>query len=83
MSASESINISRDAQGVYANYNFKNNTKVKVNLYNTLGEQVGNTQYTTVQNKGRFVIETPQLAKGIYSVEVVYDNRKITRKMEF
>jgi PKD domain len=79
----ESINISRDAQGVFANYNFKNNTKVKVNIYNTLGALVSSPQQESVQNKGKFLIPTTDLAKGLYSIELLYDNKKLIKKMDF
>ena len=78
----ENIVVTNDAQGVYASYNFKNNTKVKVNIYNALGEKLGDTQINTVQNKGRFEIEKAELAKGIYTVELLFNNRKISKKIE-
>ncbi len=81
--AVESININKTGQGVYANYNFKNNTKVKVTVYNALGEQVGNAQYVIVQNSGNFRIETPVLAKGIYTIELLVNDTVTAKRMVF
>lgn len=81
--AEESILIGKDAQGVYANYNFKNSTLVKLSIYNALGEQIGLTKNKTVQSKGQFYVETSGLAKGVYTIELLVNNKKITRKMIF
>ena len=79
----ESVVISKDAQGVFASYNFKASTKVTINIFNAAGQQVGTTQETSVQNKGRFTIKTPELAKGIYMIEMRYNNKTKTKKMDF
>jgi hypothetical protein len=83
IAGSENVSIVRDAQGVFANYNFAGTTKVKVNIYNLLGAQVGESQTATVQRAGRLAIKTPELAKGLYTIEVLFDNKKITRKLDF
>jgi len=80
--SSENISIGKDAQGVFANYNFAGKTKIKVNIFNTLGEQVGETQTASIQNTGRLAIKTPELAKGVYTIELLFDNKKITRKLD-
>lgn len=83
VTASEQIIISKDQNGVYANYNFAKNTEVKVNIYNALGAQVGETQIAKVQNKGQFAIVTNDLAKGLYTLELLFDNKKQTKKLDF
>lgn len=66
-----------------SNYNFAGKTKIKVNIFNTLGEQVGETQTASIQNMlGRLAIKTPELAKGVYTIELLFDNKKITRKLD-
>jgi hypothetical protein len=79
---SENITIGRDAQGVFANYNFAGKTKVMVNIFNMLGEQVGETQTSSVQSAGRLAIKTSELAKGMYTIEVLFDNKRITKKLD-
>ncbi len=83
IASAESVAVGKDGQGVYASYNFKNATKVKLSIYNALGEQVGETQNLTVHSKGQFRIETANLAKGVYTIEALFDSKKITRKLDF
>lgn len=81
--AAEQISISKDVQGLFANYNFKNSTQVQVNIYNALGELVSNEQQIKVQNKGRFAIQTKTLAKGIYTIEMLFNGTRMSKKMDF
>ncbi|MBL0047186.1 MAG: PKD domain-containing protein [Bacteroidetes bacterium] len=83
VAAAESVTLTKNEQGLLANYNFKNATKIKVNVYDALGKQVGITQTIVAQNAGKSRIEMPELAKGIYTIELVFDAKKVSRKMEW
>lgn len=80
---SESMTLSKESQGIFANYNFKSNTVVKISIYNMLGKQIGTTQTNNVQSKGRFAIKAPEAAKGIYFIELIYKDKKVKSKFEF
>ncbi len=81
--AEESILVSQDAQGVYANYNFKNNTKIKCTIYDALGRQIGETLYHNVQSKGKLLLSAPFATKGVYTVELIFDNKRVAQKIEW
>ncbi len=53
-----------------------------VNIFNMLGEQVGETQTSSLQSAGRLAIKTSELAKGMYTIEVLFDNKRITKKLD-
>lgn len=76
------ISVVKDGQGLQLNYSLKGATKVQINMYSALGEKVIDTKLVSLQDKGRYLIETPLLAKGIYTVELLYNNRKLYKKIE-
>ncbi len=76
------ISIVKDGQVVNLNYNFKKSTKITVNVYSAIGEKVAETKVVTLQNSGKYTLEMLDLAKGIYTVELIYNNKKQTKKIE-
>lgn len=79
----ESVVITQSPEGLVVNYSFKNSTKLAVTLYNSLGEKVTESEQKLLQDKGQFILQKGQLAKGIYTVESIYNNNKKVQKISF
>lgn len=79
----DAVTVVKDGETVNVNYSFRKSTKVTINVYSALGEKVVETKVVTLQNSGKYSLETVDLAKGIYTVELIYNNKKQSRKVEF
>jgi len=79
----DAVSIVKDAHGVNLNYSFRKSTKLTINLYSALGEKVMETKEVTLQNSGNYTLQNAPFAKGIYTVELFYNNKQQTRKIEF
>ncbi len=75
------INILTDERGNYLQYSFTKNTDVSINCYNALGEKIGKTIHTTLNNQGIFPLELSASSKGFYTVELLFDGQKRVQKI--
>ncbi|MBK9477372.1 MAG: PKD domain-containing protein [Bacteroidetes bacterium] len=75
------INILTDELGNYLQYSFTKNTNVSINCYNALGEKIGKTIHTTLNNQGIFPLELSASSKGFYTVELLFDGQKRVQKI--
>jgi PKD repeat protein len=76
-------NVVKDAQGLILNYNFSKSTRVKINLFNTVGQLVSSPETMVLQSKGGKRIELAELPKGLYTIELLFDSKRTIRKIEF
>jgi hypothetical protein len=60
-------------------FDFNNPQQTSVTLYNMSGQIVGSTATGLVQ-KQRQVIPYKDLGKGVYVLEIIHDNQKMTKK---
>ena len=76
-------NVVKDAQWLILNYNFSKSTRVKINLFNTVGQLVSSPETMVLQSKGGKRIELAELPRGLYTIELLFDSKRTIRKIEF
>jgi fibronectin-binding autotransporter adhesin len=82
LGAAEQITIGSDEYGLILNYSLLKQTSVRLNLYDLLGKKVQQEQIVSLQNKGiHNVALEAKLAKGIYTVELIYNNQRTSSKI--
>lgn len=80
------LNVNLQAKPIASNinisYNLPQNANVKLNIYNIMGQPVAElaneTQNTNTYN---YTLNTFNLAKGMYIIELVVDNQRVTKKI--
>ena len=63
------------------NYIIPHNGNIEFNLRNTLGQVIYNKQYSGFTGSNTIEINTKDLANGVYYYTVIFDNKRLTRKM--
>lgn len=79
----ESIHLSQNGQEINLTYNFEKSTSLEISFFNALGEQVGSKKIEEVQQSGKLQLEAPKVAKGVYTVEVIFGEKKIAKTLSF
>lgn len=74
--------LSRTADGLVLNFNFKNTTAVQVNVYSALGQAIQPPVNLEVQQQN-YVIDLSAFSSGVYFIDVIFNNQKITEKVQF
>ena len=69
----------RETKRLMLFFDFNNPQQTSVTLYNMSGQIVGSTATGLVQ-KQRQVIPYKDLGKGVYVLEIIHDNQKMTKK---
>jgi hypothetical protein len=65
---------------VTVDFNGKNANDVDVVVYNTVGQAVLTSRYTTL-NDSRIVLDLSDVAAGVYAIEISYGGGKVNRKV--
>jgi hypothetical protein len=77
------VSIGKDVNGLYVDYNVESATSMQYAVYNVLGEQVAKSEQNTIENSGRFAVALPAMSSGVYTIEVIYGDKKIVKKIAF
>ncbi len=74
--------LSNTINGAMLNFDFINATEVQINIYTALGQAVKSPVNMEVQQQN-YLIDLSEQAAGVYFVDVIYNNQKVTFKVQY
>ena len=77
----QEVEMGRDANGLFANFNFKEGQQVEVRLVNAIGQEMEGSRSQWIQ-QGKIYLNPGQAPEGIYFMQVRYGDRQITEKFK-
>jgi hypothetical protein len=80
--ADGSPTLSNISNGALLQFDFKTATQVQVNIYTALGQAIKPAINMEVQQQN-YLIDLSEQATGVYFVDVIYNNQKLTFKVNY
>jgi hypothetical protein len=74
--------ITNTNNGALLHFNFKKSTEVQINVYSALGQLIQAPMNVKVQQQNYF-IDLSLYSAGVYFIDVIYNQQKITQKVQF
>jgi hypothetical protein len=74
--------ISNNSNGATIFFDFKQATEVQIKVFTALGQIVQEPINMEVQQQN-YLVDLSNLTSGVYFIDVIYNNQKITAKLQF